>query len=88
MLLSSLLSDDPVSSAFHGTSTVAAAPRIFSCMAYGIFKILRVTVLEAEGLRNVAVLKKTDSYVTADLVTTSGTREGRTSVKKVGHRLT
>lgn len=48
-----------------------------------IFKVLRVTILEAEGLRNVAVLKKTDSYVTADLVTTSGTREGRTSVKKV-----
>lgn len=56
-------------------------------MAYWIFKILRVTILEAEGLRNVAVLKKTDSYVTADLVTTSGTREGRTSVKKVGNRL-
>lgn len=42
-----------------------------------------MTILEAEGLRNVAVLKKTDSYVAAELVTTTGIRESRTSVKKV-----
>ena len=46
-------------------------------------KVLRVIILEAEGLRNVAVLKKTDSYVSADLVTNSGTVGSRTSVKKV-----
>ncbi|CAN0199750.1 unnamed protein product, partial [Ectocarpus sp. 8 AP-2014] len=44
--------------------------------------ILRVTILEAEGLRNVAVLKKTDSYVAAELVTRTGRREGRTAVQK------
>lgn len=43
-----------------------------------------MTILEAEGLRNVAVLRKTDSYVSAHLVTNSGTSGGRTSVKKVG----
>lgn len=42
-----------------------------------------MTILEAEGIRNVAVLKKTDSYVAAELVTTRGKRESRTSVKKV-----
>lgn len=42
-----------------------------------------MTILEAEGLRNVAVLKKTDSYVAAELIATSGTRESRTSVAKV-----
>lgn len=47
-------------------------------------KVLRVTILEAEGLRNIAVLRKTDSYVSADLVTNSGMSSGRTSVKKVG----
>lgn len=46
-------------------------------------QVLRVTILEAEGIRNVAVLKKTDSYVAAELVTTGGKRESRTSVKKV-----
>lgn len=45
---------------------------------------LRVTVHEAEGLRNVAVLKKTDSYVCAHLSSRTGAQEGRTSVKKVG----
>ncbi|CAM9574522.1 unnamed protein product [Sphacelaria rigidula] len=44
--------------------------------------VLRVTILEAEGLRNVAVLKKTDSYVSAHLATRTEVREGRTSVKK------
>ncbi|CAN0069507.1 unnamed protein product, partial [Ectocarpus sp. 4 AP-2014] len=44
--------------------------------------ILRVTILEAEGLRNVAVLKKTDSYVAAELVTRTGRREGRTALQK------
>lgn len=53
--------------------------------AFGVIKkqVLRVTILEAEGIRNVAVLKKTDSYVAAELVTTAGKRESRTSVKKV-----
>lgn len=49
-------------------------------------KVLRVTILEAEGLRNVAVLKKTDSYVSAHLATRTEVREGRTSVKKVNQR--
>lgn len=49
-------------------------------------QLLRVTILEAEGIRNVAVLKKTDSYVAAELVTTAGERDSRTSVKKVRGR--
>lgn len=48
-----------------------------------LVQVLRVTILEAEGLRNVAVLKKTDSYVAAELISTAGTRRSRTSVKKV-----
>lgn len=50
-------------------------------------QVLRVTILEAEAIRNVAVLKKTDSYVAAELVTTAGTRESRTSVMKVRRAL-
>ena len=45
--------------------------------------MLRVTILEAQGLRNVAVLKKTDSYVVAELLTTAGARENRTTLRKV-----
>ncbi|CAN0202047.1 unnamed protein product, partial [Laminaria digitata] len=44
--------------------------------------VLRVTILEAQGLRNVAVLKKTDSYVAAELLTNAETRESRTTLRK------
>lgn len=59
------------------STPISPAPNL--CMT----QVLRVTILEAEGIRNVAVLKKTDSYVAAELVTTAGKRESRTSVKKV-----
>lgn len=53
------------------------------CVLYVCVQVLRVTVLEAEGLRNVAVLKKSDTYVVAELVTNKTRTETRTAVMKV-----
>ncbi|CAM9346290.1 unnamed protein product, partial [Scytosiphon promiscuus] len=65
-----------------GDGAAVAMSGVGESGAGGPQTVLRVTILEAEGLRNVAVLKKTDSYVVAELIATSGTRDSRTSVAK------
>ncbi|CAM9479076.1 unnamed protein product, partial [Discosporangium mesarthrocarpum] len=45
-------------------------------------KVLRVVVVEAKRLRNIATIGKTDSYVVAEFTTRDAVRNERTSVRK------